>query len=208
MRRSSSELGAPNETCRPDSPSGRRSLGVATTTMQTDTTRTQTDCGAEQPTDTPHERRDWRGDATDISGAQYYSLEGRRQAALALPPHGETWTTADVDPLDSGAVKSFHVGGVIARVERQYDGANVWETEPGIHEWVHEHFHSDATCPGTDTRSCPATGIRCLEAGECYTCTDPNCEARFGPTTARRLLNGQAPDNDGDGDRTDTEATR
>ena len=203
MRRSSSGLGVPNETRRPDSTSGRRSLGVAATTMHTDTTRTQTDCGAEQPV--THERRDWRGDATDISGSQYYSLEGRRQAALALPPHGETWTTADVELLDSGAVKSFHVGGVIARVERQYDGANVWETEPGIHEWVHEHFDSAATCPGTDTRSCPATGIRCLEAGECYTCTDPDCEARFGPATARRLLNGQTPTAD---DRKERAATR
>ncbi len=189
MRRSSSELGAPNETRRPDFASGRRSLGVATTTMSTDTTRTQTDCGAEQTA--THERRDWRGDATDITGSQYYSLEGRRQAALALPPHGETWTTADVEALDSGAVKSFHIAGVIARVEREYDGANVWETEPGIHEWVQTHFNSEATCPGTGTRSCPATGVRCLESCEVYTCTDPDCGARFGPTTARRLLNGQ-----------------
>ena len=162
--------------------------------MQTNTDQPQTSCGDSESEATDSVRRRCTGtDTGAITTEQYYALQSRRQAAIRLPPHGQRWRAGDIEGLDPRSVISLHRSGVVNCVERNYGCVNVWETAPGVYGWVTKHFARRPTCPGTEDTRCLETGVRCISAGETYSCTDPDCEATFGPETAKRLMNGDRP---------------
>lgn len=167
--------------------------------MSTHTDKPQTSYGDGDPdtdveTDRARRQRKAMTRVESISLEQYHTLQSRRESALALPPTGDVWEVHEIDGLETPTICAFHSAGVIICTERNVGGLNKWMTAPSIYPWITEHLTGHSTCPGADGADCQDTGIRCLEAGERYTCTDPDCEARFGAAAAREIMTGETAD--------------
>ena len=58
-----------------------------------------------------------------------------------------------------------------------------WTTPEHVHEWIAERIDEPTTTPCGNS-----TGVRCVESGETYTCTDDDCDCRFDRATAEEVL--------------------
>lgn len=110
-----------------------------------------------------------------------------RQVALALPEPDTEWTVREVPEIDHTVTNRLNKNGAIERVGRtpqckDRTSVTIWTTDSGTYEWVQEHIER------TNETPCGNSGVRCIEAGETFSCTDADCDCRFGPDTAREVM--------------------
>jgi hypothetical protein len=123
------------------------------------------------------------GELSSVGNFQSPALNSYPEAALQLPPAGETWTRDDID-VPRGALKRFSQAGVIEKAGRDDHNRYRWRTVVGVVEWVEDHIAGRSYTPC----GC-STGIRTLEAGETYSCTNDDCDETFGRETAMEVMN-------------------
>lgn len=109
-----------------------------------------------------------------------------RRFALALPAPERTWTIDDV-PFDHTVANKLHRDGAIEHVghrTREDPRTTVyeWETDPETYAWVQTHIDRPHETP------CGNSGVHCIQAGRVFTCTDDECDCRFGPERARQVM--------------------
>lgn len=110
-----------------------------------------------------------------------------RQVALALPAPDAEWTVRDVPEIDHTVTNRLHKNGAIERVGRTRQTndrttATIWQTDAATHAWVHEHIERTHETP------CGNSGVRCIDPGETFSCTDDDCDCRFGRETALEVM--------------------
>jgi hypothetical protein len=116
-----------------------------------------------------------------VSRSQAATLQGRPDAALALPDSSETWFRSDIE-IGHGALSTFSRTEIIEAVGSD-NSRTEWQTAQGVAEWVEDHLAGRTYTPC----GC-STGIRTVEAGETYTCRDDECACRFGRETAEEVV--------------------
>lgn len=113
-------------------------------------------------------------------------LRYNRIVAVALPAPDQEWTVRDV-PFDHSTINRLHRDAAIERVRRTREPGDcstvsVWRTAPGVYEHIQQRIDRPHETP------CGNSGVHCIERGETYTCTDDDCDCRFGPETARAVM--------------------
>ena len=133
------------------------------------------------------------GSRSERSAPYASLLTHNREMALALPAAEEDFALAEVS-LSQSELKRLETAGVIRRLDRERVSDNNgqiyvrwrWETTEPAYEWIQRYFDADAPeCPGDE---CHSTGVRCLDPQERYCCVDDDCQATFGPETAKELI--------------------
>jgi len=127
-----------------------------------------------------------------VVGELASTLLYNREMAVKLPAPGESFALQESE-LTQSELQRLQELGAIKRVDREYcrsdSGSRYtrsrWQTVAHVHEWVEAQFGDVPECPG---KGCRATGIRCLEPGERYSCTNESCPETFGPETATELI--------------------
>jgi hypothetical protein len=106
---------------------------------------------------------------------------------LPEPAPGVPLATLKED-LDTSTLYSFMTAGILQKRYRvhqdpRYKGrGHLWGTAANCYRWVEENIESTLTPCGN------ATGVRCVESGETYTCTDESCDCRFDRETAAEVI--------------------
>lgn len=98
-------------------------------------------------------------------------------------PDAHAWIFADVDVRMSDFRQMLQVGliEVVETISKNKKIINTYRTRRDVYEYI-------TGLPEPDTLPCGHTGIRCIEAGITYSCTDPDCEARFSRETAEAVI--------------------
>lgn len=115
-------------------------------------------------------------------------LRTHRELALALPHHEETWTKEEAPDLVGGRFRKLIALKLIVPAERTYNHEGNWHqthwrTRREVVEWV-------AANVDRSRAPCGHGGVRCIEAGETYTCLRDDCAATFGRGVAEEVLTG------------------
>ena len=107
------------------------------------------------------------------------NLRVNKAAALRLPDPTEPRPQAALyERLSTSEFYQFRSAGILEKRGRDDEGRRLWGVPPRVDRWIRENVD-------TTTTPCEnATGFRCVEAGEVFTCTDDECDCRFGPETA------------------------
>jgi len=113
-------------------------------------------------------------------------LRANRRVALALPDPEQEWCARDVPDRVSTTLRTLQAKGAIVRVgEGQYTD---WKTDYGVYQtvervdrWITENI---PLLPG----GCQHGGIRCVESGALYTCSEADCDVRFNRETAQERM--------------------
>ena len=107
------------------------------------------------------------------------NLRVNKAAALRLPDPSEPRPQAALyEYLSTSEFYQFREAGILEKRGRDDDGRRLWGVPPRVDRWIAENVD-------TTTTPCEnATGFRCVEAGETYTCTDDDCDCRFDRETA------------------------
>lgn len=116
---------------------------------------------------------------------QIGAIQRYPEAAAKLPEHPEEWYNRDVD-LTVAQLEKFREAGVIQTVRVDYDRSTrpyVWKTYPGVPRYAKRWLENQERTPCDN-----ATGIRCVESGEVYTCTDDECDCRMDRETAEEVV--------------------
>lgn len=119
-----------------------------------------------------------------LSHVQASALRRRFEDAVKLPPHGEEWLGKEVG-IGGGAIRLFSQVGVIQKCGYEDDDtyAHYWETKQGVRDWLESRIENRDTTPCGH-----ATGIRTIEAGTTFTCTDDSCDCRMDRETAEAIF--------------------
>jgi hypothetical protein len=116
-----------------------------------------------------------------LSNGASTTIRAHLVAALALPAPDETWHYRDVDDLDMPALRKLRRCGAVEVVQPATDHEQtLYRTREPAFQYLQEF---DPT-PGP----CRHRGVRCLEAGDLYTCTAEGCGVRFDAATAREII--------------------
>lgn len=115
-------------------------------------------------------------------------LRTHRELALELPHHEETWTKEEAPPLVDARFRKLIADRIIVPADCQYKSeANWyqthWRTRREVVEWVAKNVDRSRA-------PCGHGGVRCIEAGETYTCLHDDCAATFGRDVAEEVLTG------------------
>jgi len=113
-------------------------------------------------------------------------LQAHRRVALALPDPEREWCARDVPDRVSTTLRTLRTKGAIVRVGKgQYTD---WKTDYGVYQtvervdrWITENI---PLLPG----GCQHGGIRCVESGALYTCSEADCDVRFNRETAQERM--------------------
>jgi len=113
-------------------------------------------------------------------------LQAHRRVALALPDPEEEWRAPDVPDRVSKTLRALRQKGAIVRVRREeYDDCRskygVYRTVERVDRWITANI---PVLPG----GCQHGGIRCVESGETYTCSEGDCDVRFNRETAQERM--------------------
>jgi hypothetical protein len=105
--------------------------------------------------------------------------------ALALPDPEQEWRAGDVPDRVSKTLRALCEKGAIVRIrQEQYSDCQsklgVYRTVERVDRWITEHI---PVLPG-----CQHGGVRCVESGTTYTCSEPDCDERFNRETARERM--------------------
>jgi hypothetical protein len=102
-------------------------------------------------------------------------------AVQQLPDPDETCTLAElIDRIGYSTCYRFRAAGVIEKrrdvqFDSDYDTSGyLWSVPEHVHKWAREHTDVENLTPCGS-----ATGIRCVEAGEVYTCTADHCDCEM-----------------------------
>ena len=119
---------------------------------------------------------------SDVGMLQRAAIQRYPLEAQKLPQDGE-WLREDID-LHFGALNVFSRNGVVTKVREdpRQDKRHFWTTTPGVVEWVENHTSEPSTPCGH------ATGIRTIEAGTTFTCTDDSCDCRMSRAEAEEVI--------------------
>ena len=111
------------------------------------------------------------------------NLRVNKAAALRLPDPSEPRPQAALyERLSTSEFYQFREAGILEKRGRDDEGRRLWGVPPRVDRWIAENVD-------TTTTPCEnATGFRCVEAGEVFTCTDDECECRFGRETALEVV--------------------
>lgn len=130
-------------------------------------------------------------DYADPTARQANILRAHRRDALELPhPDEEIRFGELVDMLHGGAstAKQFSQHGIVEQKRRvtpnkSSSKGHIWGTNPDVFGWIVDNLtRPDETPCGN------ATGIRTVEAGKVYTCTDEDCNCRFDRHIAEEVV--------------------
>lgn len=127
---------------------------------------------------------------TEASGSPTSSaigyLRSHRRAALALLDMGDQFTRGQSPPVVARNLRWFAAHGVVEAVDRTKTASGsyrvVWSVPEGVAAWIDRSIEREAETP------CGHSGVRCLVAGERYTCTEDGCTKTFGAETAREVI--------------------
>ena len=113
--------------------------------------------------------------------------------ALRLHEAGVTtedeWTTNaddehDTVELSMGALSVFEQSGAIEKIShRGYHTGNTWRICDGVRDLIEEDV-----VPRSRTPCGCSTGVITVEAGELYTCKNPDCDRTFDRETALEVV--------------------
>lgn len=113
------------------------------------------------------------------------------QVAAALPTPDEVWAFRDIDALDRSALQALRSkDGVLVQAGTRIPatGSNdpviEWRVSRSAHAFIERCVETPSRTP------CGHTGVRCLAAGETYTCHRDDCDATFGRAAAQEVLEG------------------
>lgn len=117
-----------------------------------------------------------------LSSGAHTWLRYNRSIALALPAPSEEWTLADVN-YSQATLRTLSEKGHIQRTGTvDSGGAHVWRTDSATYAYVEKHLERNYETP------CGNSGVRCIDAGETYTCTADDCDCRFDRETAEQVM--------------------
>ena len=107
------------------------------------------------------------------------NLRVNKAAALRLPaPSDPRPQAALFEHLSTSEFYQFREVGILEKRGRDDEDRRLWGVPPRVDRWIRENVDIETTpCES-------ATGVRCVEAGEVFTCTDEACDCRFGRETA------------------------
>ena len=107
------------------------------------------------------------------------NLRANKAAALRLPAPTDSLPQAALyEYLSASEFYQFRSAGILEKRGRDDEDRRLWGVPPRVNRWIRENVD-------TETTPCAnATGFRCVEAGETYTCTDDGCGCRFDRETA------------------------
>lgn len=118
-------------------------------------------------------------------------LQNNPDIAFNIPDAGQPWRVERL-PIAHRGLMELKQRGLIRRGPRQATGDGdsshtyrIWWTKPATARAI-AALDEPPTCP----EGCYATGVRCLEAGELYTCLTDDCGCRFGRDRAQAILAG------------------
>ena len=111
------------------------------------------------------------------------NLRVNKAAALRLPaPSDPRPRAALYEHLSTSEFYQFRCAGILEKRGRDDEGRRLWGVPPRVDRWIAENIDIETTpCES-------ATGVRCVEAGETFTCTDDDCDCRFGRETAAEVV--------------------
>ena len=111
------------------------------------------------------------------------TLKPNKAAALRLPAPSEPRPQAALyERLSTSEFYQFRSAGILEKRGRDDEDRRLWGVPPRVDRWIRENVDTETTPCGN------ATGVRCVEAGETYTCTDDECDCRFGRETAAEVV--------------------
>lgn len=117
-------------------------------------------------------------------------LHGHPSIAMALPEPGTVWEFADHEEITHRAVHILSKANAIKRAGVRRPGGNEagkiiqWETTQDAHAFIRDEIADRQLTP------CGHSGVRCLEAGEVYSCGRDDCDETFGREAAKEVLEG------------------
>ena len=111
------------------------------------------------------------------------TIRANKAAALRLPAPTEPQPRCVLyERTSCSQFNLFREVGVVAKRGHDADGRQLWGVPPQIHRWIAKNVDIETTPCGC------STGVRCVESGETYTCTDDECDCRFGRETALEVV--------------------
>ena len=111
------------------------------------------------------------------------NLRVNKAAALRLPDPTDSLPQAALyECLSASEFYQFRSAGILEKRGRDDEGRRLWGVPPRVDRWIAENVDT------TTTPCANATGFRCVEAGETYTCTENDCDCRFGRETALEVV--------------------
>lgn len=110
----------------------------------------------------------------------YWLLRANAVAARALPDPSKVWVSHDVADELANAIQTFAANDIITRVGYAGGGSNArkYRTKPAAYAIAQEF--------DPNTADCGHTGVKNLGNDE-FTCSNDDCDARFGRETAREV---------------------
>lgn len=114
-------------------------------------------------------------------------LKSHRVVAHALPEPEVEWTVNDVPAAVGDVIHRLAHDNIVENAGWEHDHnkareRNVWRTSPVAAHWIDEHVEDRRMTP------CGHSGVRCIEAGETYTCLEESCEETFDREAAEEVL--------------------
>ena len=111
------------------------------------------------------------------------TIRANKAAALRLPaPSDPRPQAALFEHLSTSEFYQFREAGILEKRGRDDEGRRLWGVPPRVDRWIAENIDIETTpCAN-------ATGVRCVEAGETFTCTDGECDCRFDRETAAEVV--------------------
>ena len=111
------------------------------------------------------------------------NLRANKAAALRLPAPTDSLPQAALyEYLSASEFYQFREVDILEKRGRDDEGRRLWGVPPRVDRWIAENVDT------TTTPCANATGFRCVEAGETYTCTTEACDCRFGRETALEVV--------------------
>ena len=117
------------------------------------------------------------------------TLRSSPAAALELPDPDETFSRQELlqRPHWTESLCSIATANDILVIDEYHvNGSHSWSVNDDVYAWVVDTIDPPTLTP------CGHQGIRCVEAGETYTCSlpDAECDERFGREAAEAVISG------------------
>ena len=111
------------------------------------------------------------------------TIRANKAAALRLPAPTEPQPRRVLyERTSCSQFNVFREAGILEKRGRDDEGRRLWGVPPRVDRWIAENIDIETTpCAN-------ATGVRCVEAGELFTCTDDECDCRFDRETAAEVV--------------------
>ena len=111
----------------------------------------------------------------------YWTLQSYQAAAAQLPHPSEEWQIGDVGDELASLLRRFAARGIIHVAVGDPEGANHWQTDPKVWQYVSDIKGGENWTP------CGHKGVRNLGDDE-FTCCNDDCDRTFGREIAEEVV--------------------